>query len=172
MRGHVIHERGKAAGALAQQLPIHIHLRVVVYSLEIHIMPLSLGQPSGRDMQPIPGHAAGQIALARSFVGRHRQLHAPVVWQVDLAPARIIEALLLHVGLLVDIPSSIHAEEAPSFVQFLGVAKRHLGRSLPRHSHQGEQCNQQLFHVFIRFCVCFKLSSHKYNESFPITYTL
>ena len=139
---HVVEERGKATGAFTQQMTIEIDLRVVVNAFKINKVSLTVSQSASRDMQSVPGHATREIALARAFVRRHRQLHAPIVRQVHLAPARIVEVLFLHIGLLVYIHGGIHAKEAPTRVQLLDVAERHLCLCLPCCHHQGEKRNQ------------------------------
>ena len=123
---HVVEERGEAARALAQQLSVDVHLGVVIHAFEVDVVASSGRQFAVGDAQSVPGHAAAQIALTRAFVGRHGQLHAPVVWQVHPAPLLVVEVSLPHLGPLADVPCAVHAQEAPSFVDFLGVSEGHL----------------------------------------------
>ena len=83
-------------------------------------------------MHPVPSQSAGQITLTRTLVGRHRQFHTPVVRQVNFSPTGIVEGLFLHVGLLIDVPGSVHAKETPAVVYLFSMTKRHLCQCLPK----------------------------------------
>ena len=152
----VIHKRGEARRTAAQQVSVQVHLRVVVGSFEVDKKPPPCPLRGESECFPIPADAAGQIALARTLVGRHGLFDAPVVGQRQAAPCGVVEAGLLHGGLFIDVLSAVYAQKAPVVVQQAGIAKRHLcpqgewRQQACCHQRQQLGAESSLFHV----CIC------------------
>ena len=120
--GQVVAEAGIGVGVVAEQLAVQVHVRVAVHAVELDRDPLA-GQGSGqREVLAVPGQAARQEpgGAARAGVVHRGELDAPVVRDVQLLPAGIVEARIhgVRVGAgRVGNPVRVDQRELPALAE-------------------------------------------------------
>ena len=80
-----------SVGPAADEMAVDPDLRVVVHAVELDRDELVFVRRVQLEMLAIPADAAGGVAVAAAVLGAERSFDAPVVRQVDLTPAGVVE---------------------------------------------------------------------------------
>ena len=100
VRRQVVGEADVAVRAVSQVLPVHPHVAVLEHPVELDRDPPAIRSFRQREQAPVPAHAGGQVAApsGRGGVLVVRPFDAPVVRQVHLPPAGVVERGRLGAG--------------------------------------------------------------------------